>query len=82
MALEALQESLQQKIYAQYLTKTVSVLVEKKSARSNEDMTGHSTCHKVVNFKADHVRPGEIVKVLITQAKHSLRRYGKLARRI
>jgi tRNA-2-methylthio-N6-dimethylallyladenosine synthase len=77
MALEGLQESLQEKIHAQYINKTVSVLVEKESARSTEDMTGHSTCHKVVNFKADHVRPGEIVQVLVTQAKpYSL--YGEL----
>jgi tRNA-2-methylthio-N6-dimethylallyladenosine synthase len=78
IALENLQESIQHKIYSQYLDKTVSVLVEKESARSTEDMTGHSSCHKVVNFKANKVQPGEIVDVLITQAKpYSL--YGELA---
>jgi tRNA-2-methylthio-N6-dimethylallyladenosine synthase len=78
IALENLQESIQHKIYGQYVGKTVGVLVEKESARSREDMTGHSSCHKVVNFKADQVPPGEIVNVLITQAKpYSL--YGELA---
>jgi tRNA-2-methylthio-N6-dimethylallyladenosine synthase len=77
MALESLQESMQEKVYGNYLGTTVSVLVEKESARSNEDMTGHSTCHKVVNFGARQTQPGEIVNVLISQAKpYSL--YGQL----
>jgi tRNA-2-methylthio-N6-dimethylallyladenosine synthase len=55
----------------------VSVLVERESARSSEDMTGHSTCHKVVNFRSRQTQPGEIVEVLISQAKpYSL--YGEL----
>ncbi len=33
------------------------------------DLTGHSTCHKVVNFKGDESLEGEIVDVLITKAK-------------
>ena len=57
----------------------MSVLVEKESARSNQDMTGHSTCHKVVNFRARRTQPGEIVDVLISQAKpYSL--YGELSK--
>lgn len=77
MALESLQESMQEKVYGNYVGRTVSVLVEKESARSNEDMTGHSTCHKVVNFGARQTQPGEIVDVLISQAKpYSL--YGEL----
>jgi tRNA-2-methylthio-N6-dimethylallyladenosine synthase len=77
MALESLQESAQEKVYGKYVGRTVSVLVEKESARSNEDMTGHSTCHKVVNFGAQQAQPGEIVNVLISQAKaYSL--YGQL----
>jgi tRNA-2-methylthio-N6-dimethylallyladenosine synthase len=77
LALEELQESVQNKIYSDYLDRKVSVLVERESTRSTEDMTGHSTCHKVVNFKARQTRPGEIVDVLISQAKpYSL--YGEL----
>lgn len=77
IALENLQESIQHKIYNDYVGRKVSVLVEKESARSNEDMTGHSTCHKVVNFSTAKTKPGELVDVLISQAKpYSL--YGEL----
>jgi tRNA-2-methylthio-N6-dimethylallyladenosine synthase len=80
LALEGLQESLQDKIYNRYVGSTVSVLVERESARSSEDMTGHSTCHKVVNFRARKTQPGAIVDVLISQAKpYSL--YGELIER-
>jgi tRNA-2-methylthio-N6-dimethylallyladenosine synthase len=79
LALEDLQLSLQTKIYRSYIGTTVRVLVEKESARSNEDMTGHSTCNKVINFRTRQIRPGEIVDVLISQAKpYSL--YGELVR--
>jgi tRNA-2-methylthio-N6-dimethylallyladenosine synthase len=77
IALEELQESVQKKIYGEYVGRTVRVLVERESARSSEDMTGHSSCHKVVNFRASQIQPGEIVDVLISQAKpYSL--YGEL----
>ena len=78
LALEELQESLQQRVYGGYVGRTVSVLAERESARSSEDMTGHSTCHKVVNFRARQSQPGEIVNVVISEAKpYSL--YGELA---
>ena len=78
LALEELQESLQQRVYGEYVGKTISVLAERESARSTEDMTGHSTCHKVVNFRARQTQPGEIVNVVISEAKpYSL--YGALA---
>ena len=77
LALEELQESLQVGVYGNYVGREVSVLVERESARSSADLTGHSTCHKVVNFRADQTQPGEIVDVLISQAKpYSL--YGEL----
>jgi tRNA-2-methylthio-N6-dimethylallyladenosine synthase len=77
LALEELQESLQHNIYNGYIGKTVSVLVERESTRSAEDMTGHSTCHKVVNFRTRQTQPGEIVEVVISEAKpYSL--YGEL----
>jgi tRNA-2-methylthio-N6-dimethylallyladenosine synthase len=77
MALEELQTSVQGNLYNAYVGRKVSVLVERESARSSEDMAGHSTCHKVVNFKANQTRPGDIVDVLITKGKpNSL--YGEL----
>ncbi|HSS19365.1 MAG TPA: tRNA (N6-isopentenyl adenosine(37)-C2)-methylthiotransferase MiaB [Pyrinomonadaceae bacterium] len=69
LELEKLQESVQKKIYEAYVGRTVSVLTERESARSNADMMGHSTCNKVVNFAAGQVKPGEVVDVLISQAK-------------
>jgi tRNA-2-methylthio-N6-dimethylallyladenosine synthase len=77
LALEGLQEEVQKKVYRDYVGRRVRVLVERESARSAEDMTGHSTCHKVVNFRAEQTQPGAIVDVLISQAKpYSL--YGEL----
>ena len=78
LVLEQLQESLQHGVYGDYVGRKISVLAEKQSARSSEDMTGHSTCHKVVNFRARQTQPGEIVDVVISEAKpYSL--YGALA---
>ncbi|MEP6913236.1 MAG: tRNA (N6-isopentenyl adenosine(37)-C2)-methylthiotransferase MiaB, partial [bacterium] len=77
MALEALQTSIQEKIYNAYVGRKVSVLVERESARSSEDMAGHSTCHKVVNFRANQTQPGSIVEVLITKG-HPNSLYGEL----
>jgi tRNA-2-methylthio-N6-dimethylallyladenosine synthase len=78
LALEQLQESLQHRVYGDYVGRKISVLAEKESARSGEDMTGHSTCHKVVNFRARQTQPGDIVDVVISEAKpYSL--YGALA---
>ncbi|HEV7747285.1 MAG TPA: tRNA (N6-isopentenyl adenosine(37)-C2)-methylthiotransferase MiaB [Pyrinomonadaceae bacterium] len=77
LELEELQESLQHKIYGDYVGRELSVLVERESTRSSDDMTGHSTCNKVVNFKAANTQPGAVVDVLISQAKpYSL--YGEL----
>lgn len=77
MALEELQTSIQSRIYNAFVGRKLSVLVERESARSEEDMAGHSTCHKVVNFKSNETLPGSIVDVLITKGKpNSL--YGEL----
>ncbi|MGH9970513.1 MAG: tRNA (N6-isopentenyl adenosine(37)-C2)-methylthiotransferase MiaB [Pyrinomonadaceae bacterium] len=69
LELESRQRELQNKIYESYIGRSVSVLVEGESARSKEDLTGHSTCHKVVNFRGDAAEKGGIVNVLITKAK-------------
>lgn len=70
MELERRQQALQQKVYSRYVGRKVSVLVERASTRSEEDMSGHSTCHKVVNFKGGAQLEGQIVDVLITEAKN------------
>jgi tRNA-2-methylthio-N6-dimethylallyladenosine synthase len=69
LALEDLQIALQDKIYNRQVGRALSVLVEKQSARSNEDVSGHSTCNKVVNFKGSTTQCGSIVDVLISEAK-------------
>jgi tRNA-2-methylthio-N6-dimethylallyladenosine synthase len=78
LALELLQKNIQRRVYEDYVGRVVRVLVEGESAKSEFDMTGHSTCHKVVNFPADKSLAGREVRVRITEAKaNSL--YGMLA---
>jgi tRNA-2-methylthio-N6-dimethylallyladenosine synthase len=77
LTLESLQMSIQSEIYLGYVGKVVEVLVEGFSARSDSDLTGHTTCNKVVNFPANAEVIGKVVKVLVTEAKaHSL--FGKI----
>jgi tRNA A37 methylthiotransferase MiaB len=45
--------------------------VERMSSKSDRDMTGHSTCHKVVNFPGDQSLLGQSVKVCISAAKQN-----------
>jgi tRNA-2-methylthio-N6-dimethylallyladenosine synthase len=78
LLLEQLQRRVQSKIYEAYVGREVSVLVEGESAKSARDLTGHSTCHKVINFQGDTQLIGKQVSVRITQAKlNSL--YGEQA---
>jgi tRNA-2-methylthio-N6-dimethylallyladenosine synthase len=77
LELEKVQREGQEKIYRSYVGRTLSVLGERQSSRSEDDLTGHSTCHKVVNFSGSRSLEGEIVDVLVTAAKtNSL--YGTL----
>ena len=77
LELEKVQRAAQEKIYRSYVGRTLSVLAERQSSRSENDLSGHSTCHKVVNFEGDTRIEGEIVDVLVTAAKtNSL--YGTL----
>lgn len=69
LALERLQREIQREIYSSYVGREVSVLVEGESAKSREDMVGHSTCHKVINFKGAKELAGKIVRVRIREAK-------------
>ncbi len=77
LELEKVQRKVQDEIYQSYVGRTLSVLAERQSSRSESDITGHSTCHKVVNFAGENRVEGEIVDVLVTSAKtNSL--YGTL----
>jgi tRNA-2-methylthio-N6-dimethylallyladenosine synthase len=80
LELETVQRDKQRRIYDSYVGRTLSVLAERHSTRSTNDLVGHSTCHKVVNFPGDANLEGEIVDVVVTQANpNSL--YGMLVNR-
>jgi len=77
LELEQAQRRHQEKIYGRYLDREIKVLIERPSSKSEADMTGHSTCHKVVNFPAPLALLGEVARVRVTQAKpNSL--YGEI----
>lgn len=69
LELETAQKKSQDRIYRSYVGRTLQVLVEKQSTRSENDLSGHSTCNKVVNFAGDRGLEGEIVNVTVTAAK-------------
>lgn len=71
MELETTQRSFQKKIYERYVGREVRVLVEGTSSKFSSDMTGHSTCHKVVNFPGTESMLGTVVDVRITAAKQN-----------
>jgi tRNA-2-methylthio-N6-dimethylallyladenosine synthase len=69
LALEEVQRKNQERIYRSYVGRTLQVLVERQSTRSESDLAGHSTCNKVVNFAGDRSLEGELVDVTVTAAK-------------
>src|SRR5262249_5572107 len=71
LEIEALQQRQQEAIYEGYLGRNVSVLAESLSAKSESDFTGHTTCHKVVNFPRQQLNLGEIARIKITRAKQN-----------
>jgi tRNA-2-methylthio-N6-dimethylallyladenosine synthase len=69
LELETLQHQQQKEIYQNYLGREVQVLAESVSSKSENDLTGHSTCHKVVNFPRSRVAPGDVTTVRVTGVK-------------
>lgn len=67
--LERIQKAVQYKRLQRYLDKSLKVLAERSSARSLDHLTGHSTCHRVVNFAASNDELGNIVDVRIREVK-------------
>jgi len=77
LELETTHRRHQQRIYESYIGREMKVLVERPSTKSKTDVSGHSTCHKVVNFPGAAVKPGQVATVRVTEAKiNSL--YGEL----
>jgi tRNA-2-methylthio-N6-dimethylallyladenosine synthase len=69
LELESLQHRIQQEIYSGYIGREIRVLAERTSTKSIEDMSGHSTCHKVVNFPRAFANEGQVANVRVTKAK-------------
>ncbi|MDQ3817267.1 MAG: tRNA (N6-isopentenyl adenosine(37)-C2)-methylthiotransferase MiaB [Acidobacteriota bacterium] len=69
LELESIQKGIQRSVLEEYVGGELQVLVEGVSAKKSLDMTGHSTCHKVVNFPGDSSLAGKEVRVRITEAK-------------
>ena len=78
LELEGLQQRQQKVIYENYIGREVSVLAESVSAKSELDFTGHTSCHKVVNFPRQELSLGEITRIKITKAKQNSL-YGEMA---
>ena len=68
LELERAQRASQNARLKRYLNKTVQVLAETASTRAS-GLTGHSTCHKVVNFSGSTGLLGSLVDVKITEIK-------------
>jgi tRNA-2-methylthio-N6-dimethylallyladenosine synthase len=75
--LEKRQKFNQYRIYESYLHKSVQVLIENKSGKNNFDLSGRTSCHKVVHFKGSANLLGKIVNVQITESKSNTL-YGKI----
>lgn len=69
LELEKVQKACQEKRLRRYDGKVLEVLAEGSSARTPNGITGHSPCHKVVNFVADSSLLGSIVNVKVTEVK-------------
>lgn len=69
LELEKLQRSIQMKSLSNCVNKTLEVLVERKSPKNEGELTGHSTCNRVVNFKGDKDLLGKLINVKITENK-------------
>jgi tRNA-2-methylthio-N6-dimethylallyladenosine synthase len=69
LELEAVQKRTQNERLQRYRGTVLEVLAEKVSARNSGDLTGHSTCHKLVNFRASGELIGKLVDVKILDIK-------------
>ena len=76
LALERVQKEIQTTNLNRYVGRSLRVLGERSSTKSTADLSGHSTCHRVVNFSGERNLLGKVVDVKITEVKsNSL--YGK-----
>ena len=71
LELEKLQKTLQKNSLAKCVDKTLEVLVERQSVKNKDEITGHTRCHRVVNFKGDSDLLGKLINVKITESKNN-----------
>ena len=69
LELEKILKHTQSEAFNRLADKTVEVLAEKLSDKNEGELSGHTTCHKVVNFKGLAEDVGNIKKVRITKVK-------------
>lgn len=69
LELEEIQKQNLRKSLNNCLGNVYEVLAEKVSERNESHLSGHTTCHKVVNFLSHGAEPGEICRVRISEAK-------------
>ncbi len=69
LELEKLHKHFQQKSLQALLNQRLEVLAERFSGKTSTHLTGHTTCHKVVNFKGADEDLGKILNVKITECK-------------
>jgi len=69
LELERVQKEVQNRRLRRYFGRALSVLAERESTKSSDDISGHSTCHKVVNFRGTRDMIGTIRDVRITEIK-------------
>ena len=68
LELQSVQAAIQKQRFQRYIGRELEVLVEGKAARGESQLTGHSSCNKVVNFVAPMELIGQLVRVRITSA--------------
>jgi len=67
--LQEQQRAIQKKRLSRYVGRVLKVLVEKPAARFDNQVSGHSTCHKVVNFEGPRDLIGQIVDIRVSEVK-------------
>ena len=68
LELQAIQRKMVQRSTEKKIGTKLKVLAEKPAKREGQ-LTGHSTCHRVVNFEAEDSFLGQIVDIEITESK-------------
>lgn len=69
LALERIVRRTQADSFKNKIGRNLEVLAEKVSNKDRKHLSGHSACHKVVNFRGASENLGKIVSVKITEAK-------------